>query len=315
MSYNAVDLLYTNNRELPVQLNQSSEILRWSMTLIHKGTRKCSKHQFRLSCFTEIWIDSPSLVRVIVYRAANCLQSEGQGQGELLLTGETNDKMTLVWTTMTWIQSNTHPPKRERVCVNWTAAHVNLVHHRQTRGYEHRRPTVLESYQISKQNRRTDDPPVSHINIPLPAPTHTHTCACFRCFFRSASLYRLMWWKSISLTPYFHTDISPWSTATQIWVEHLKITQHLHNNMKLINLFDEYTLLASLPIIHICRFFANNHNFIYCILRRQKSIKTFSSSDTTSMKWPTVTWQFCMWIITVFTYSMYSKANVNLHVR
>lgn len=32
-----------------------------------------------------------------------------------------------------------------------------------------------QSYQISKQYRRTDYPPISHVNISLPAPTHKHT--------------------------------------------------------------------------------------------------------------------------------------------
>lgn len=33
---------------------------------------------------------------------------------------------------------------------------------------------LVLSYQISKQYRGADNPPISHVNIPLPAPKHTH---------------------------------------------------------------------------------------------------------------------------------------------
>lgn len=37
-----------------------------------------------------------------------------------------------------------------------------------------RKNTYRRTYQISKQYRRTNDPPKSHVNIPFPAPTHKH---------------------------------------------------------------------------------------------------------------------------------------------
>lgn len=38
-----------------------------------------------------------------------------------------------------------------------------------------RQTQAPKTHQISKQYGRTDDPPKSHVNVPLPAPTHTQT--------------------------------------------------------------------------------------------------------------------------------------------